>query len=194
MDYRAAHDYITGRLKEELHPSLTYHCLDHTLDVTEATLRIAGSEKAGERETLLLLTAAVYHDSGMMVRYQDHETASAGLASETLPQFGYSADEIGEVNKLIMVTRLPQRPSTPSEMIICDADLDYLGRDDYFLRAFQLQYEWNRFGILKTDLKQWLRIQVGFLSDHHYFTRSASGQREETKQKHLAMLLGLCGK
>jgi len=162
------------------------------LDVLEATQQLALAENAGEHQTALLLTAALYHDTGMLIRYQDHESASADVARETLPGFGYTTGEIDEIIRLIMVTKLPQRPVSHDEEIICDADLYYLGGEDFFLGSFQLQYEWNINGIRKTNLREWLNIQLAFLSDHRYFTRSAFLSREERKKQHLFELKGLC--
>ncbi len=193
MDFGAAKEYVIRRLREELDPLLTYHCLEHTLDVIESTAHRAEAEHAGAEATRLLLTAALYHDTGMLIRYQDHETASAELARQTLPGFGYTEPEIREIIRLILVTRLPQLPEDHAGEIICDADLDYLGRDDYFYRAFQLQVEWNRFGIRKTDLKEWLSLQVHFLEEHHYFTQSAVGERQQGKLRHLEEMRRLCG-
>jgi len=181
MDPGAASEYIIGRLQRELPPSLTYHCMEHTLDVIEATRLLAGMEKISQPDKTLLETAALYHDAGMLVRYKDHELASASLARETLPGFSYSPAEINQVERLIMVTRLPQRPYNHLEQVMCDADLDYLGRDDFFIHSFKLRLEWQVFGILHTTLAEWLDIQIRFLSEHRYFTGSAISLRQEKK-------------
>ncbi|MFZ4564659.1 MAG: hypothetical protein ACOYNU_14870, partial [Bacteroidales bacterium] len=105
---------------------------------------------------------------------------------------GYTTREIDEIAGLIMVTKLPQRPYNHCEQIICDADLDYLGRDDFYVNSFKLQYEWQIFDIRKTNLAQWLAIQVKFLSEHQYFTNSASTLRNVKKLEHLEEIKRLC--
>jgi predicted metal-dependent HD superfamily phosphohydrolase len=192
MDLRAASAYIIDRLGKELHPSLSYHCAAHSLDVLEATKRLAASENIDPHSTAILETVALFHDAGMMIQYRDHETASARLAMEVLPQFGYSKPEIGQVEALIMVTKLPQRPYTHLEQIICDADLDYLGRDDFFVNSFRLKLEWKLNGISDNNLAAWFASQITFLSEHQYFTKSAIRLREEEKQRHLAEIRGIC--
>jgi len=92
---------------------------------------------------------------------------------------------------LIMVTRLPQKASTIAEQILCDADLDYLGREDFFIHSFELQYEWNVLGIRKTNLSEWLGIQIKFLSDHTYFTKSANDLRNQKKSTNLHEITSL---
>jgi uncharacterized protein len=185
MDFNAASSYILHRLRQELNPALCYHCVEHTLDVLEATRRLADSENADPHTRMLVETAALYHDAGMMVQYADHESASVELARQVLPGFDYSASETEQVAGIILVTKLPQRPCNLGEQIICDADLDYLGRDDFFMNSFKLRREWQVYGVRDTTLSEWMDIQVDFLSEHQYFTRSAILLRNAKKLDHL---------
>jgi len=191
MDFSGARDYIVQRLKAELKPTLYYHSVEHTLDVHKAASRLTESEQIEEKYQTLIETAALYHDAGILVRYTEHETASADLAKMILPRFDYAPDEIDYINRLIMVTRLPQRPSSLEEKILCDADLDYLGRDDFFIHAFQLRLEWQVNGIKQMNLHDWFTSQVSFLSGHQYFTKSAILLRNEQKQKNLQEIMQL---
>jgi uncharacterized protein len=193
MDFNAVCGYIVHRLRQELQPSLRYHCVEHTLDVMEAARQLAELEKIQPHDGKLIETAALYHDAGMIVQYQDHEAASVILAKQTLPGFGYSGSEIDEIARLIMVTKLPQRPNDHHEQIICDADLDYLGRDDFFILCFKLQLEWKMTGFKPTTLSEWFGIQVKFLSDHQYYTKSAIQLREKKKLQHLEEIKRLVG-
>jgi exopolyphosphatase/pppGpp-phosphohydrolase len=184
MDFAGARDYIIGRMRKELNPSLTYHTIEHTLDMHRAAIRLMETEHFDdEHERLLIETAAIYHDAGMMVSYNDHETQSVLIAGEMLPTFGYSLEDIDEVAGLILVTKLPQMPATLPEQILCDADLDSLGRDDFFIQSFQLQLEWKLNGIAQTTLEEWLRFEVEFFTGHEYFTKSGRELRQEQKRK-----------
>jgi len=194
MDFDAASGYLIQRLRRELNQTLSYHCVEHTLDVLDAATRLTNLEHVGPREKKLILTASLFHDAGMIVQYHDHESASVDLATAILPEFGYTKPDIDEIAGLIMVTKLPQRPYSHAEQIICDADLDYLGRDDFFILSFRLQLEWKLNGIRDTSLAEWLDIQVRFLSDHRYFTNSAIILRNEIKLKHLQEVSQICQK
>jgi hypothetical protein len=186
MDFVGARDYIIGRMRKELSPSLTYHTIEHTLDMHRAAIRLMEMECFDdEHERLLIETAACYHDAGMMVSYNDHETQSVLIAGEMLPTFGYILEDIDEVAGLILVTKLPQMPATLPEQILCDADLDSLGRDDFFIESFKLQLEWNLNGIAQTSLEEWLRFEVKFFTGHKYFTKSGRALRQEQKRKNL---------
>jgi len=185
MDFEGAKGFIIEKLRRELDPRYVYHSIGHTFDVHSAAQRLIGMEGIHEKGARLIEIAALYHDSGMLVRYKDHEAASAELASCFLPDFGFTEKEVSTINSLIMVTRLPQKASSLAEQILCDADLDYLGRDDFFIHSFELQNEWNRFEIRKTTLPEWLDIQIKFLSDHTYFTKSAASLRNRKKSENL---------
>jgi len=185
MDFKNAKKYILKRLEKELDPTLYYHNIEHTLDVCESVIQLARMEGVEGKELKLLLTAALYHDAGMMKGYENHEKASSVLAKNILPAYGYMPDEIRIVTGLIEVTQLPQKAKTKQEGILCDADLDYLGRKDFFIHSFQLQLEWDLYKVRQTNLKEWFDIQVQFLSMHAYFTKSAALLRNEQKQKNL---------
>ena len=182
--------YILSRLETEFRPCFYYHNLDHTLDVCDATLRLAKLEGVDKHYTIILETAALLHDIGMLDNYQEHEAASAKIAQTILTDYDYSREDIEEISNLILATRIPQEASTLGEMIICDADLDYLGRDDFFMIAHRLRCEWNCQGRIYS-LKEWYTMQSSFLMKHHYFTRSAILLREKTKQLHLQQILEL---
>ena len=72
-------------------------------------------------------------------------------------------------------------------MIICDADLDYLGRDDFFTISDTLRRELRDHGKINSD-RVWDEIQVKFLTMHRYFTNSAKKLRESKKMEHLEVI------
>ena len=187
-DLARAREYILGRLEAELDPNLFYHNLYHTKDdVLPAVERLAAMEGIGEEERLLLRTAALYHDAGHMKQQVDHETISAQIVTEILPSFGYTPGQIQIVVNLILATRMPQAPNNLLEQIICDADLDALGSDDFFLRSYDLRAELAAHGKPHTD-EEWYRCQLAFLEGHSYFTPSANHLRQAAKQRHIAIL------
>ena len=185
MNFEKARDFIIKKLSEELNPDLTYHSIEHTLDVLQAATNLAGLEKLNGRDQTLLKTAALFHDSGMLKTYIGHEDASVEIVQEYLPDFEYNQDEINTVSKMIITTKLPQSATTFLEKILCDADLDYLGREDFFMIAHQLQYEWNVLGVRPTTLREWYDLQIKFLEDHEFFTASAQKLRNEKKADNL---------
>jgi uncharacterized protein len=191
MDFIGARDYILEKLRNELDKKLSYHDLSHTLDVHQAVVRLIHLEKIPENTGLLLETASFYHDSGMLIGYKGHEDHSITIVKETLPRFGYSKREIEEISNMIRVTTLPQKAITHTEKILCDADLDSLGREDFFIQSFNLRLEWDKFNIRCTSLTEWFLFELQFMEDHQYYTPSAIALRSETKLRNIEEIKSL---
>ena len=185
MNFVKAKEFILGKLERELNPTLKYHNIEHTQDVLQSVENLGKMERVNGKDFTLLKTAALFHDSGMLIQYDNHEEASTRIASKYLPDFGYSAEEIQVINKMIRTTRLPQNATTQLEKILCDADLDYLGRVDFFMIAHRLQYEWNKLNIKSTTLETWYELQIEFLENHEYFTASAKKIRQKKKEENI---------
>ncbi|MEW5872791.1 MAG: HD domain-containing protein [Chloroflexota bacterium] len=187
-DWINAKKYVLARLAEELPEGLYYHGIHHTRDdVLPAVEHLAKLASLGYGETLLLQTAALYHDIGFIEAYQDNEPIAARIAAQTLPQFGYTPEQIQVVGQIVLATHLPQSPQSYLEQLMCDADLDSLGRDDYLVTSHNLWKELKHHGAYLTS-RQWYQRQIDFLGQHTYFTSVAQALRGPGKRKNLEML------
>jgi uncharacterized protein len=188
FNFEKARSYAVERLKRELSPKLTYHSLWHTCDdVVVAAERLAKMEGVDGHDLLLLLTGAYFHDIGFVEQVQDHESASIHIATAVLSEYGYTPQDIAVIQGLIEVTRIPQHPHNLLETILADADLDCLGREDFWVRSRALYDETITLnGGFKGD--EWCQIQLGFLKAHHYFTPAAIALRGPTKERHILEL------
>ena len=187
-NFEQAKQYALQRLQKELSPGLYYHGLIHTIDdVVPATEKFAEGEGVNGESLNLLLTAAWFHDLGFIEVRVGHEVVGARIASEVLPGFGYSEEQIQIVKGIIMATVVPQSPLTILERIMADADLDVLGRDDFMLRNSNLRREQAFFGQEFTD-PQWFSGQLKFVESHIYFTASARALRDAGQVKNVADL------
>jgi predicted metal-dependent HD superfamily phosphohydrolase len=187
MDSAGAIKQILNRLESDLPNHLYYHGHHHTLDVLESVERIGNSEGVSEQELNLLLVAAAYHDCGFLNGHQDHEQKGCEIARENLPNFGFDSAAIERVCKMILATKVPQDPSGHLADILCDADLDYLGRDDFEPIGSNLFKELSYLGIV-TEIETWNKIQVNFLGLHKYHTTYGRKFRQPQKEIHLANL------
>jgi len=106
------------------------------------------------------------------------------MAEDILPKYGYTPEQIEQVKELIYATIIPHQPKNKLEKIICDADLDYLGRDDFYEISDSLRRELRDHGKINSD-RLWDEIQVKFLTQHKYFTKSAIKMRTAKKEEHL---------
>lgn len=187
-DFEGAKKYALDRLERELPESLSYHSISHTRDdVARAAERLAIMEGLDEETILLLRTAAIFHDVGYIERPEDHEQSSILTAGEILPRFGYSPEQIQRIQAMIQATKLPQTPHNREEEVLADADLDTLGREDFFTLSLHLRKELANRG-QNFDEAQWYARQLEFLRSHHYWTDSARKMREAGKKKNIAEL------
>lgn len=190
MDFEGVKEFISTKLKDELPDYLTYHGLHHIEDVYNAADQLADMEGIGDYDKSLLLTAALFHDSGFIYCYTGHELKSCEIAKQYLPDYGYSEDEITRICGMIMATRIPQTPHNLLEEIIADADLDYLGRIDFFDIGKELYTELKYLGMVES-VADWNIFQINFLNKHRYFTDSSKRIRKETKKQHILQLQSL---
>jgi len=172
---------ILDKLERELPAFVFYHNVKHTVDVVTEVELIGWAEGCTDEEILLLKTAALFHDTGITVAFDNHEFHGAEYARKILPGYNYSSEQIDRICALIMATRLPPTPSNLLEEIICDSDLDYLGRSDFIPVSNTLFEELKAQNKMK-DLNEWNKMQVKFISVHQYFTGTARSLREVNKQ------------
>ncbi len=184
INYYKAERHIIKVLEKGLSDKLHYHSIEHTKDVVKAVERLALMEGVTDEGLFLLKSAATYHDAGFVEQYEKNEPIGARLAEEILPKYGYTAQHIEKIKELIFVTQIPHQPKNNLEEIICDADLDYLGRDDFHEIADRLRRELREQGKIDSDRK-WDVLQVSFLTSHRYFTETAIRTRKEKKLKNL---------
>lgn len=187
MQFKRAGKFIMDKLAKELPEHLSYHSVEHTKDVYDAAEKLGKEEKVSSYDIKLLLTAAWYHDAGFLRGAKDHEEESCSIAKRTLPDYGYNPEEIDRICGMIMATKIPQMPKNHLEEILADADLDYLGRDDFFLIGDKLFSELSVFGFINSE-EEWNRLQVRFLESHHYFTKTALISRKDKKQENLEQI------
>lgn len=177
------------RLTEDLSPALVYHNAYHTFeDVLPAATYLAESMNLGTDCVMLIRTAAVFHDTGFLEQVQDHESRSIALANAILPGYGYSTEQVALVLSIIGATRLPQRPQGTAQEIICDADLDVLGRDNFLAINRRLLEETRLLTSSPPTELEWYQGQLRFLETHRYFTSEARERRDEGKRRNIESL------
>lgn len=187
MNFVAAKHYIIQRLIHELPSKLYYHGLHHTFDVYDAAKQLAKAEHVTGGDYILLKTAVLFHDAGFIEQYKNNEPIGVKIATEALPQFGYTEEQIKTIAGIIMTTNMEQAPQTLLQKIIRDADLDYLGRNDFEVLANLLKNELNAFGYEYTA-EEWDALQIPFLEKHVYYTTTAINKNEATKQLNIATI------
>jgi uncharacterized protein len=186
--FERARQYALNRLEEELSPSLPYHGMTHTRDeVVPAVELMAHMEGIHAEPLYLLRTAAWFHDLGFIEQPAYHEMIGARIAGQVLPGIGYTPRQVEIVRWAIYATIIPQDPHTILERILCDADLNVLGREDFMRRNGDLRRELANFGKVYSDL-DWYTNQDKFIKKHRFYTESARILLCEQKSLNVAAL------
>jgi len=168
-------------LNSKLHKKLYYHNVEHTLDVIKVVSQYIKRENIDNESAYLLRIAALLHDLGFTDTNVDHEEKSAEMAEELMLECGFSKNHIKVVQGLIRATRIPQSPKTDLERIICDSDLDYLGRNDFYEISNRL-YKELKAASMVFNKTHWNKAQIKFLEAHKYHTAFAQKNRQPKKE------------
>lgn len=194
--FSAITEYVERSIFPRLPQHLYYHNLSHTMnDVLPASIRLAEMEAVTGDDLFLLEVAVLFHDTGFIEQYSGNEIIGAEIAGKVLQKFDFTNDQISRIKKLIMATQVKIQDKKYFQMagedilekIICDADLDNLGRDDYFEKRDLIRTEMAHFGKSVND-KDWIEYQFLLLETHEYLTESAKKLRADGQMKNLAKL------
>jgi len=167
----------------ELMPKLPYHNFRHTIDVYTAANTLALFGNIDYENRFLLKSAALLHDIIVVPGLKDNEERSSEFARQYLPKIGYSVDQTEKVGRLILATKMPQNPNGFLEQLLCDADLDNLGRPDFFELGEKVRAE---LGL--PDNEKWYQVQIQFLKNHQYHTEVARRLRDSGKAANIQRL------
>ena len=188
MSYKKTIKKLYRLLENELSPDLSYHGLHHTQDVHRVCLFYIDHYGLDKTEARLLEIAAVGHDTGFTKSYDHHEEISAEITAALMKEDGYPKNQIKKVTEMILSTKIPQNPSNFHCALLCDADLDYLGRDDFKEIGTTLKQEWINYRRFPNLEENFDNIQIGFLKGHCYHTEYAKEHRSPIKINHLERL------
>ncbi len=190
MDYLnqidSLRDNMLSRLRSELNPQYTYHSIEHTEDVMHSAARISYAHGLHATEHHLVLLAAAYHDAGFLISDVEHEEIGCRMLTEDAHGI-LEPDDVQKVCGMIKATRVPQQPMNLLEQIVCDADLDYLGRIDFATISKLLFDEFRVRGVVE-DEEAWMKLQISFFESHKYWTDYSKNLRGPSKARHLISL------
>ncbi|MEY2937901.1 MAG: hypothetical protein RL062_490 [Bacteroidota bacterium] len=178
---------VIEALQTQLNPNYLYHNLRHTQDVIDCTQVIGKAEGLSELDLVVLKIAALFHDTGFIHQRKSHE--KAGVEYFTQQANGVLDPTFIEIiSRCIMATQMPQQPHSLMEQVICDSDLDYLGREDFFDIGADLFTEMKLCNEI-SNTQDWDLLQIQFLEHHHFHTNFSRTHRDPIKQEHLRRLI-----
>ena len=183
-------EHLLENLRARLPGNLYFHNLRHTIHVYTQVELLGRAYGLAMEEMLVLRTAALFHDAGMTENYSRHEEVACEMAHDLLQGFRYTTEQIEQICRLIMCTKPGSKPSGLQEQIMCDADLDYIGRADFTLLMLELYREELAYG-KAGSFTEWRAKQISFLESFDFYTDIARKLREVPKEKQLVNLNNL---
>ena len=183
-----ASQYVIDKFNNSLPAGIIYHNLQHTKDVVQAANRIAKYSKINRDQLELLILAAWFHDIGIIDQYSNHEERSVVICTNFLKQHNYPLEKIKKITQIIRSTRIPQKPASLLERILCDADLSHIGKRRFNLRSMLLRYEWEKMIGKKFSEFEWLNTNFNFIKNNKFRTFYAKSYFNEGRKKNLSKL------
>lgn len=171
--FKEVNNFVFDLLKKELSSKVVYHNYNHTLSVVDAANEIALAENISKEELEIVLLAAWFHDTGFTKEVSSHEKDSLKITEKYLSKKGFEAAKIKDVLSCIEATKMPQKPTSKLEEIICDADLFHLGADNFNEKTNLLRSEWELLCDKHLTDIEWLKENIKFIGEHKYFTNYA---------------------
>jgi predicted metal-dependent HD superfamily phosphohydrolase len=179
---------VYALLKKHLSDRYLFHNVEHTKEVVKDVETLAKKEGLKTNDIKILKLAALFHDTGYIFSYDEHEKFSADIAKEMLLESGMKKWEVNKITKLILATKLTHKPKNVLEKIIKDADTSYLGKRNFMKKSELLRRELFLVKrIFYTD-EEWYEHEIKFLESHKYYTKSAEGLWGPGKKRNLQKL------
>lgn len=183
-----ASKFIANFFEEKISAELTFHNLNHTLDVLQAVRIIGVQSNISEIELCSVEVAALFHDCGYSEAYVGHEEISKKIAILFLKAHDCRKEFIIEVEECIEATKFSQRPMNLKAKILCDADMYHVTKPNYLQYSEALRKEHAIYLNKIFSEAEWTSKNYEFLSHHNYFTEYGKNVLEPFKQLNMMRL------
>ncbi|MDJ1470316.1 HD domain-containing protein [Xanthocytophaga flava] len=189
MNYKELLKEIESYVESLFHiavDSLPYHNLEHTQQVVNQAKQIIAHYPLDETQVFMVCSAAWFHDVGYLTGpAAGHEERSMEVASVFLQGRQIPSALIKRIQACILSTKLPQKPHTLLEQIICDADLYHFGTDAFFTQDALMHAEVSKGNLPPSE---WIKGTIRLLESHTFFTTYCQQTLNEKKKLNLKKL------
>ncbi|MDP4116269.1 MAG: HD domain-containing protein [Bacteroidota bacterium] len=185
---KAAEIFVNNHFNTELSSKYKYHNLTHTFNTVSEVIKIAEYHNLDAENKQYLILAGLFHDTGIIINYFNHERESCTIMERFLKKRQFSEDKIFIIKNLILSTCIKLKPVSINEKILTDADLSYLGSPGFFEGAALLREEWELVLGKYFNHAEWLQNNINFFNQHHYTTEYAEKFYVPQKKENLRIL------
>ena len=167
-----------------------YHSYKHAIEVMERAIYLWEKEWLKEDDLEVLGLAWLFHDTGFVIQYDKNEPIWAKIAQNYLKSILYPPKKIKLIERMILATDPDYKtPADVYEQIIKDADMDNLGRKDFFEKAHSLKKEIEIVKNIKIRDPDWHHASVDLLKEHQFATLTQKMERDNIKQENLMQMI-----
>ena len=179
-------EYVVQFFLEHPHEHFYYHNLTHTVKTLEAVNKINSLYQLDEKNYFIVCAAVWFHDTGIIVEgLADHEINSTEIAEDFLKKIEVPAEDIAQIKKCILGTKLPQHAETIVEKIVCDADLFNLGTSEFSEINKLVKRETETQTHTKISGHDWRAKTIALLESHQYQTEYCQSNLNKIKAENL---------
>ena len=182
--------YVKQLLEDALPKTCIYHNYVHTQRVYKSTKEIINHVKLSKDDEEVLLLAILFHDTGYINGFEEHEEKSTIIAKEFLTAKNVNLTLIDKICEIIMATKMESTPKNELEKIARDADASHFAKD-YFQEASEyLRQELRIHEIHDHSLSEWREANIEmFTTQHRYYTDYAIEHWKPKKDENLLKML-----
>ncbi len=178
-------EYIKDFLKDMENKWFFYHNLWHTLEVFDRATYLLEQENIDNYSKILTQIAALFHDSWLKIKQENHEYIGAELAEKFLvsnqiflEEFPQNDKAIQIIKNIIIATIPSKKPLNKLEGIIKDSDIDNLWRDDFIENTYKIKNETEYFQQEKISEKQRFKNVYKFIKSVEFYTPTQKKERD----------------
>lgn len=173
--------FIIDLFEKNKDQKLTFHTLEHTLEVVRQSAFIGQQENLGEQELKAVLVAAWFHDTGYLFQLENHEAASIDLVRSFFKENEQPSDLINLVENCILITKRDRAPQNLAEKIILDADISHIANENFITISKKLRKE--RSNCLQRNIPQleYWQETLDFLKKSQFYTDFAKRTYQPAK-------------
>jgi len=163
-------DAVFKFFAEEAPPNLYFHNSAMARSIVNQVDLLAKPERLSEEQYFEVRLASLFLITGYVTDYENPYEAACALMDEILPRFNFKAGNTDK-SKSLICNSFAERYDTLSDMILHDAQYDYLGRSDYVRLTDRLYRERTEHG-MAISRDEWVTYQKKYLAGHDFLTET----------------------
>ncbi|WP_312391258.1 Pycsar system effector family protein [Chryseobacterium sp.] len=181
-----AKDYVEILFKDKLSSVYFYHNFIHTTYTVNKAEEIMKNTPVSIEDQEKVLLALWFHDTGYIECALNHEEKGVEIMKDFLQKENYPENEIAEITKLILATKITYEPQNLLEQIVKDADCSHFASHDYNDISDALRKEWELTNVRCFSNDEWNAGNLEMLKNkHQYYTEYAKTNWQPLKEKNI---------